>query len=300
MNKIIWIVLVLAAMLAQSGSAMRRPLHVVAAYPYIGDLVEKIGKRNVRVWALARGDYNPHVIIPRPSYIAHVRRADLLVINGAQLEIGWMPPLLRQANNPAVQPGERGFLDLSRHITLIDVPTTVSREQGDIHPDGNPHFYLDPHHIPILAKAIADKLAEIDPADASYYQANYDEFAAQWEAKLKEWDSTMKALEKVRIVEYHKNYDYFLRRYNLALAGTVEPLPGIPPTSKHIEHLETLLKADPARFLLQDVYNPSGASEHLAGKLGMKLVLLPHDIGAVREARDVFSLFDEMVRRLAQ
>jgi zinc/manganese transport system substrate-binding protein len=279
---------------------MRRPLHVVAAYPYIGDLVEKIGQRNVRVWVLARGDYNPHVIIPRPSFIAHVRRADLLVINGAQLEIGWMPPLLRQANNPAVQPGERGFLDLSRNITLIDVPTSVSREQGDIHPDGNPHFYLDPHHILVLAKAIADKLAEIDPGNASYYQSNYNEFASRWAVKLREWDQAMKALEKTRVVEYHKNYDYFLRRYGLVLAGTVEPLPGIPPTSKHIEHLESVLKVDPARVILQDVYNPADASEHLANKLGMKLVFLPHDIGAVREAHDIFSLFDEMVRRLAQ
>jgi zinc/manganese transport system substrate-binding protein len=277
-----------------------RRLHVAASYPYIGDLVEKIGKGNVRVWALARGDYNPHVIIPRPSFIAHVRLADLLVISGAQLEIGWMPPILRQANNPEVQPGEKGFLDLSRYVTLIDVPASVSREQGDVHPEGNPHFYLDPNNIPLLAKAIAAKLDELDPSDAAYYRNNLDEFIRQWNEKLKEWKEKMKALDGFSVVEYHKLYDYFMRRFGLPIVGTVEPLPGIPPTSKHIEHLESILQSHRAQFILQDVYNPDDASRHLANKLGMKLIVLPHDVGAVQEVYDIFSLFDEIVRRMTQ
>ena len=161
--------LVCCALMVEPG--LGRPLHVVAAYPYIGDLVETIGGKNVRVFSLARGDYNPHVIIPRPSFIAKVRRADLLVISGAQLEIGWLPPLLRQANNPAVQPGEQGFLDLSRSVTLIDVPVAVSRELGDIHPEGNPHYYLDPENILILAQRIKERLSALDPDEAWYYEA---------------------------------------------------------------------------------------------------------------------------------
>ena len=277
-----------------------RPLHVVAAYPYIGDLVEKIGGRNVRVFSLARGDYNPHVIIPRPSFIAKVRRADLLVISGAQLEIGWLPPLLRQANNPAVQPGEVGFLDLSRSVTLIDVPAAVSRELGDVHPEGNPHYYLDPENILILARVIRDKLSELDPDGSWFYDGNLDAFVTLWRAKLAEWSEKLLPLKDTRVIEYHKNYDYFLKRYGLVLAGTVEPLPGIPPTSKHIERLEALLMAQPARFVLQDVYNPDDASRHLAEKLGMTLVHLPHDVGAVREASDLVTLFDELVGRLTQ
>ena len=131
------------------------------------------------------------------------------------------------------------------------------------------------------------------------YHKNYDEFARRWRARLQQWAAQMQPLKDVRVVEYHKNYDYFLRRYGLKLAGTVEPLPGIPPTSKHIEQLERVLQAEPARFVLQDVYNPDDASRHLAEKLGMKLVVLPHDLGAVREARDIFTLFDELVRRMA-
>jgi zinc/manganese transport system substrate-binding protein len=290
--------LMCAAFLSPLASA--RPLHVVAAYPFIGDLVEKIGGSNVRVFSLARGDYNPHVIIPRPSFIAHIRRADLLIINGAQLEIGWMPPLLRQANNPAVQTGEPGFLDLSQYITLIDVPTSVSREQGDVHPEGNPHFYLDPENILPIAKAIKDKLVQLDSRNASYYEGRYREFFELWGKKLVEWAQKMAPLSNTRVVEYHKNYDYFLRRYKLQIAGTVEPLPGIPPTSRHIEHLEALLTDAPARFILQDVYNPDDASRHLAEKLNMKLVVLPHDVGAVKETNSIFSLFEELVRRMTE
>ncbi len=287
-----------AAFLSSWTSA--KPLHVVAAYPYIGDLVERIGGSNVRVFSLARGDYNPHVIIPRPSFIAHVRGADLLIINGAQLEIGWMPPLLRQANNPAVQTSEPGFLDLSQYVTLIDVPTSVSREHGDVHPEGNPHFYLDPENIPPIARAIKDKLVQLDSRNASYYEHRYRDFSELWEKKLVEWTQKMAHLKNVRVVEYHKNYDYFLRRYKLQIAGTVEPLPGIPPTSKHMEHLEVLLNAAPSRFVLQDVYNPDDASRHLAEKLNMKLVVLPHDVGAVKETTSIVSLFDELVRRITE
>lgn len=275
-----------------------RPLHVVAAYPYIGDLVARIGGNNVRVFILARGDYNPHIIIPRPSFIAHIRRADLLIINGAQLEIGWMPPLLRQANNPVVQTGEPGLLDLSRFVTLIDVPTSVSRELGDVHPEGNPHFYLDPANILPIAEAIKNKLTQLDPGSGVYYESRYREFAELWGKKLVEWKARMSHLKDTRVVEYHKNYDYFLRRYGLQIAGTVEPLPGIPPTSRHVEHLEATLQRTPATYVLQDVYNPDDASRHLAEKLGMKLVLLPHDIGAVSEVNSIVSLFDELVGRM--
>jgi len=277
-----------------------RPLHVVAAYPYIGDLVDRIGGRNVRVFLLARGDYNPHVIVPRPSFIAHIRNADLLIISGAQLEIGWMPPLLRQANNPAVQPGEPGFLDLSRFVTLIDVPTSVSREHGDVHPEGNPHYYLDPENIPLLARAIKEKLSQLDSYNASYYEGRYNDFTTLWQQRVITWEAKMKKLEHMRVVEYHKNYDYLLRRYKLIIAGTVEPLPGIPPTSKHVEHLEALLATNPARFILQDVYNPDDATRHLSEKLGMRLVVLPHDVGSVKEANGIVALFDEIVRRLTQ
>jgi zinc/manganese transport system substrate-binding protein len=298
MKRTLSAVAICAAMLSTEASA--GPLRVVAAYPYIGDLVERIGGSDVSVFTLARGDYNPHVIIPRPSFIARLRDADLLIINGAQLEIGWIPPLLRQANNPAIQTGEPGFLDLSRYVTLIDVPSSVSREHGDVHPEGNPHFYLDPGNILPIASAIKDRLEQLDAKNASAYEKRFGEFSASWEAKVVAWGRKMAPLADARVVEYHRVFDCFLRHYRLQIAGTVEPLPGIPPTSRHLDRLESLLSAAPARLILQDVYNPDDASRLLAGKLGMKFVVLPHDVGAVKEADGIFSLFDELVRRISE
>jgi zinc/manganese transport system substrate-binding protein len=183
---------------------------------------------------------------------------------------------------------------------LIDVPTSVSREHGDVHPEGNPHFYLDPENILLVARAIKDKLVQLDSRNASYYESRYHEFSELWGRKLVEWSDKMKPLRNTRVVEYHKNYDYFLHCYGLQIAGTVEPLPGIPPTSKHIEHLESDLTRLPAQFLLQDVYNPDDASKHLAEKLKMKLIVYPHDVGSVREANGIFSLFDELVGRITE
>lgn len=273
-------------------------LHVVTTYPYIASIAGHIGGDKIKVNFLARGDYDPHTIVPKPSYIARLRKANLLIINGAQLEIGWLPPLLKQANNPSVNPGTPGFLDLSRSVKLIDVPKSVSREQGDIHPDGNPHYYLDPHNIPNLAKSIARKFCELDMHNSAFYEKNLAAFNQMWNAKTAEWDRKLNTLKGKKVIEYHKNYDYLLRRYSIVLAGTIEPLPGIPPTSKHIEKLETILSAGGISLILQDVYNPDDAARLLSKKFNIPMVKLPHDAGAVAEAEGIVSLFDTIVRRL--
>ena len=273
-------------------------LNVATTYPYIASIVEQIGGDRVDVQALAGGDWDPHVIVPKPSYIAKLRRADLLIMSGAQLEIGWLPPLMHQANNPKINVGSNGLLDLSRFVKLIDVPVGVSRAQGDIHPEGNPHFYLDPENIPLLSKAIADRLSELDPAGKNLYQTNNDAFTEKWKNKLTGWNAKLENIRGVTVIEYHKLFDYFLRRYDLKLLGTVETLPGIPPTSKHIAELEQRIAPDSVRFILQDVYHPDDASKLLAEKYGIRVVTIPHDVGAVDEATDIFKLFDEITRRL--
>jgi zinc/manganese transport system substrate-binding protein len=279
-------------------TAFTGQLQVVTTYAYISDIVQRIGKDHVEVVSLARGDYNPHVIIPKPSYIAKVRRADLLIINGGQLEIGWLPQIIKQANNGVVQPGERGFLDLSMSVHLIDVPTSVSRELGDVHPEGNPHFFTDPDNIPVIAKAITERLSELDPDNKAFYEANNKELYNQWQGKMKVWEEKLKPFKGEKIVEYHKIFDYFLDRFGFVLVGTIEPLPGIPPTTKHIADIEKLIEREHVKYILQDVYNPQDASLYLAKKLNVKLVILPHDVGSVKEGDNVFSVFDEIVRRL--
>ncbi len=291
---------VILALLLWAPALYAGKLKVVTTYPYIASITEQIGGDRIKVDHLARGDYDPHTIVPKPSFIARLRRADLLIISGAQLEIGWLPPLLRQAGNPTVNPGAKGFLDLSRSVRLIDVPKSVSREQGDIHPDGNPHYYLDPNNIPLLARSILTKLSALDSRNAGYYRSRHGEFAKLWNAKSAEWNRKLALLKGKKVIEYHKNFDYLLRRHGILLAGTIEPLPGIPPTSRHIEELEKIMSGGGISFILQDVYNSDDASRHLSKKFNVPMVKLPHDVGAVPAAEGIISLFDEIVRRLGQ
>jgi len=183
---------------------------------------------------------------------------------------------------------------------LIDIPTSVSRDLGDVHPEGNPHFSLNPDNILIIAKAITQKLCELDPENTSFYQTSVAEFVRIWRQKTKEWTDKMEPLRGIKVIEYHKVYDYFLRRFGLVIAGTIEPLPGIPPTTKHIGEVEKIIERDKIRHIMQDVYNPHDASEYLSKRLSVKMIILPHDVGAVKEADGIISLFDEMVRRITQ
>lgn len=273
-------------------------LKVVATYPWIGSLVKEIGKDKVSLYVIAKGTEDPHFVVPKPSHIAKLRDADLLIIQGAQLEIGFLPPLLQQSNNPRIQPGREGLLDLSQFVALIEKPASVSRAMGDVHPEGNPHYQLDPHNIPVLAKAVEKKLCELDQSNCAYYGTNLENFLSLWNTKLKEWDRDFEKLRGTRVIEYHKLYDYLLNRYGMVLVGTLEPLPGIPPTATHIEEL--LKTAQKVKYILQDVYHEKRAAQFVAKKLNAKMVVLPHDVGALPEAKDLFSLFDEIVRRLSQ
>ncbi|MBA4393649.1 MAG: adhesin, partial [Desulfobacca sp.] len=272
-------------------------IKVVTTYPYIGDLTQKIGGERVEVFVLGKGTEDPHFIVPKPSFIARLRGADLLIINGAGLEIGFIPILIQQANNPRIHT-LKGFLDLSQQVKLIDVPVNVSRSEGDIHPEGNPHFSLDPHRIPILARAIKEKLCGLDPNNCRLYEKNLSEFLKHWDEKSRVWDRMLSVLKGKRVIAYHKLFEYFLGAYSLTPVGTVEPKPGIPPTARHMEDLIETAKAHKVEFILQDVYHERRSTQFIAEKTGAKSILLPNDVGALPEVRDVFSLFDEIVRRL--
>ncbi len=274
-------------------------IKVVVTYPYIGDLTQKIGGDQVEVFVLGKGTEDPHFIVPKPSFIAKLRGADIVIINGAGLEIGFIPILIQQANNPRIQTS-KGFLDLSQHVHLIEVPTNVSRSEGDIHPEGNPHFALDPHNIPFLAGAIKAKLCDLDAKNSQEYEKRFTGFRKQWDEKTKEWEHKLSVVKGKRVIQYHQLFNYFLSTYHLSLLGTIEPKPGIPPTARHIEELIEEAKSQKVDFILQDVYHEKRSAQFVAGKIGAKYVLFPHDIGAVPEAKDLFSLFEDIVRRLTQ
>jgi zinc/manganese transport system substrate-binding protein len=273
-------------------------LKVVATYPWIGELVKEVGKDRVSLYVIAKGTEDPHFVVPKPSHIAKMRDADLLIVQGASLEAGFLPPLLQQSNNPKIQPGRQGYLDLSEFVELIEKPVNISRAMGDVHPEGNPHYQLDPHNIPPLARAIAERLCQLDNPNCAYYRGNLEDFLKRWNTKLTEWDREFAKLKGIKVIQYHKLYDYLLRRYGMVLVGTLEPLPGIPPTGKHIEGL--ISQAQGVKLILQDVYHEKRTAQFVSQRLNAKVVILPHDVGAVPEAKDLFSLLDEILRRLNQ
>lgn len=268
---------------------------VVVTYPYIESLVMEIAGSRADVTTLARANEDPHFVVPRPSFIGRLRQADLLIINGASLEIGFIPPLVRQANNRRVVPGAPGFVDLSRHVELIDKPERVSRAEGDVHPEGNPHFVLDWHNVPPIARAVADALAAADPGAAGAYRGNLEAFLAAWKARSDEWDAKAAALQGSRVIQYHRIFDYFVRRAGMTVAGELEPKPGIPPTSRHLEEL--MARTGPAGVsrIITDVYHEKKSPEGVARKLGVPWAVLPHDVGAVEHARDIAGLFDALL-----
>jgi zinc/manganese transport system substrate-binding protein len=275
-------------------------VNIVTSYPYIKDLVRNIARDKVSVKALAPGNWDPHFILPKPSFIAKVRQADLLIINGAELEIGWMPPLIRDSHNSKIQPGSEGFLDLSKYVVLIEKPGHVSRAHGDVHPSGNPHYLLDPYNVIKLAKAITKKLSAIDNVNRVYYQKNLEKFLSRWEVKLKEWDRAMEKLKGVKVVQYHKNFNYLFKRYKMVSVIELEPFPGIPPTSKHLLKVIKIARSEKVGFIINDVYHSNKPAVLVSKKTGVKVLVLPQDVGALNGVRNLFDLFDTIVGRLAQ
>ncbi len=293
--KLIASILVAAALSSAFATPAQAKTKIVVTYPYIASLVEQIGKDRVSVSTLAKGDEDPHFVVPRPSFIGKLRQADLLIINGASLEIGFVPPLIRQANNPKIMPGGEGLVDLSQAVTLIEKPTNVSRSEGDIHPDGNPHFVLDWHNIPALARMITDALRRADPGGGAVYQANLDAFLARWKAKSAEWDKKAAPLRGKSVIQYHRLFDYFAARTGLKIVGELEPKPGIPPTSRHIEEL---IQANPPGSIykiINDPYHEQKTAEGLSQKMSVPWVVLPQDVAAVPAAQDIFTLFDTLL-----
>ncbi len=275
-------------------------INVVTTYPYIKSIVKEIAKDKVNISSLSDGKWDPHFVPERPSLAVKLRNADLLIINGAQLEIGWLPPLLKRANNRKILPGKAGFLDLSTLFELIQKPTTVSRAFGDVHPQGNPHFCLDPVKIPKMAEAIKEKLCILNPKNCSFYQENLKNFEKSWNKHLAKWNEKMKKLQGSSAFEYHRMFDYFFLRYKINVAGILEPFPGIPPTTSHLLELLKLAKSHKISFIAYAVYNPKDPVEFLSKKTGIKAFLLPHDVNSLPQVKDIYSLFDEIVRRLTE
>jgi len=272
-------------------SAANAALNVVATYPYIGSLTKTIGGNAVEVKTLAQGNWDPHFVVPKPSLITKVRNADLLIQNGGELEIGWLPPLLERASNSRLNQREH-LLDLSTTVAMIDVPKSLSRAGGDIHPGGNPHFHLNPANIPVLADAITKFLIHNDPKNQNLYQANLSAFKKRWALKLREWDQKMAPLSGKSVIQYHAVFNYFLQRYKIHTLDTIEPFPGISPSASHTLKLIKEIKEEKPIGILHDVYHPTKSASYLHEKTGIALIVLPHDVESMKNTDDLEALFD--------
>lgn len=269
-------------------------MNIAVSYPYIGALTKTIGGEHITTTVLAQGNWDPHFIIPRPSLITKVRNADALIMNGGQLEIGWLPPLLGRAGNPKIAPSAKTFLNLSHHVELINKPNSVDRKDGDIHPDGNPHFHLDPQNILHLAKVIKEFLISIDTVDKEVYEKNYAAFATMWQTKMREWEQKMSDKKGRKVIQFHDNLAYFNKVYGVVNIGTIEPLPGIPPSSKHTMNTIELIQKENPCCILHDVYHSTKTADFIADKTGIKIILMPHDIEALESIDNLGALFDHL------
>ena len=273
-------------------------IHVDTTYATLGKVAKEVGGDLVKVTVLGSSKYDPHFIVPKPSLLSKLRRADLLIINGGGLEIGWLPPLIKSANNAKIQNGAQGFLDISHFISMIDKPTSVSRAFGDVHAEGNPHYTTDPHHVIMIAKAIAKKLAQIDPSNEEAYQKNLTSFLERWNTYLKAFDAKMAQCETKKVVQYHELYNYFLTRYKIESIGNIEPLPGIAPSSKHSIKIINAIKQQGVKKILQDVYHEKKTAKFIADKTGAQVAIIPHDVGSVNGSEtleDFYRLIQERI-----
>jgi zinc/manganese transport system substrate-binding protein len=292
------------ALLAALALCAPRPaaaaLRVVSSIPTLGSLAKEVGGDRVDVESLGKGYQDPHFVEPKPSLMLVLNKADLLLYVGLELEIGWLPPLVLGSRNPKIQTGELGNLDCSRAIPVLDVPTTkVDRSMGDVHPQGNPHYWLPPANARIIAGEIAQRLSQLDPEGAATYQKNLAAFNARVDAAVKKWQPMIGKLRGVKIVTYHKSWTYLSQWLGLEEIGYLEPKPGIPPDPDHLFRLIQSMRAEHVQLLLaEDFYNLNTA-RLVAEKGGAKLLDLPTDVGAKPPIKDWFILVETIVKQLS-
>ena len=265
-------------------------LRVVASLPDEADLARQIGGDRVDVTTIAEGTQDPHKVPVKPSFVVKLNRADALVVQGLGLEHAFVPALLEAARNARIVPGAPGYIDASLYVTPLDVPTSQSREQGELHPLGNPHFNLDPEQAKLMARAIAEGLARVDPAGAASYQENLARFTAVLERKIQEWQQLAAPLRGVKAVSYHEDMVYLARRYGLVMVGTIEVKPGVPATPAHVEELVETMKREGVRLVIREVAYEAGLADSLAERTGARVVTVSTLAGGLGTAGYVESI----------
>ncbi|MGD2139338.1 MAG: zinc ABC transporter substrate-binding protein [Burkholderiales bacterium] len=293
------VTVILCAILASALPSLSfAKLNAFACEPEWASLLEELGGNKVSIYQATSPKQDPHRVEARPSLVARMRRADLVVCSGSDLEIGWLPVLLRSAGNRKVQPGTPGYFMASEFVKRLDVPENVDRAMGDVHPYGNPHVHLDPRNISIIANALASRLAEIDGENADYYKEQNAAFQKKWSESIQRWEREAAGLKGLRLVTYHRDALYLTNWLGMDLTMTIEPKPGIPPSAGHLADLLSDLKAHPADVIVRMAYNEPKAPAWLSERTGIPEVELPFTVGGTKQAKDLYGLFDDTIERL--
>ncbi len=286
--------LVLALCLPLSAHA----LNVFSCEPEWAALVEELAGDNVEITLATTAFQDPHMLQARPSLIAGARSADLLVCTGADLEIGWLPLLLRRSGNPDIQPGNPGHFMAADYVRRIEIPANVDRSQGDVHPQGNPHIHLHPRNIERVAEALAERLARLDPANAASYSANAQDFLERWSAARDRWEDRAAPLAGMRLVSHHRSFSYLADWLDLDIVATLEPKPGIPASGAHLSRLlEQLTPAPPAGIIRAPFENEKPA-HWLSDRLSIPVIEMAFTVGGNDEATDLFELYEQTIATL--
>jgi len=292
------VALVLALLDPLMGSADSK-IRIMTATTDLASLAQEIGGDKVDVEAVARGYQDPHFVDPKPSFLLKLSKAELLIVVGLELEIGWLPPLITQSSNPRIQVGAPGYFDASRFARILELPTgQVTRAEGDVHPLGNPHYWLDPDNGLRIAKGIQNKISEMRPNDAAYFAERYDAFEQRLKQSDQQWQAQMKPYAGRKVVTYHRSWPNFAEHFGLNVVGYVEPRPGIPPSPQHTVELIGQMKRDAVKVIMVEPYFDLKTPNSIARDTGAVVVVLMPSVGGEKEITDYFKLFDYDIAKL--
>jgi zinc/manganese transport system substrate-binding protein len=281
------------ALLAAGSARAQGKLNVVATTEDLASIAREIGGDRLTIESIARGYQDPHFVEAKPSFILKLQKADVLIVVGRELEIGWLPPLLQQSRNGKIQAGAEGYLDASLQASILEIPQgQITRAMGDVHPLGNPHYWLDPENGKRIAKEIADKFSQLRANDRAYFEQHLADFNSRLDAAEKRWAAQMAPYKGTKIVTYHRSFPNFAERFGLDIVGYVEPRPGIPPTPQHTLDLMNEMKRQGVKLVLVEPYFDLKTPNAIGRDTGAQVLVMPPSVGGVKDVTDYFKLFD--------
>ena len=289
---------ILSALLLLLSINAHAELNIFACEPEWAALAKELAGGKADIYAATTALQDPHHVQARPSLIARARRANLIICTGAELEIGWLPVILRESGNPDIAAGQPGNFEAAHYVTMLEVPHNLSRSEGDVHPEGNPHIQLDARNYVPIARALSERLAQLDPDHATYYHQRLEDFTQRWQAALARWEKQAAPLKGQAIVVHHKAYAYLNHWLGLNEIGELEPKPGMEPSVAHMSELLQQLQRQPARMVIRSAYQDERPAQWLAEHAHLPLVVLPFSVGGADDTDDLFRFFDVTIQRL--